>query len=84
MIKIRNNETQYIMKNITEKILESTSKKLDTLVNVKKDSFNSDVYKVLSDLAFLYEDAKITITEDDWNDALAWFNDKFFVEPDID
>lgn len=72
------------MKNITEKILESTSKKLDTLVNVKKDSFNSDVYKVLSDLAFLYEDAKITITEDDWNDALAWFNDKFFVEPDID
>lgn len=72
------------MKNITEKILESTSKKLDTLVNVKKDSFNSDVYKVLSDLAFLYEDAKINITEDDWNDALAWFNDKFFVEPDND
>lgn len=70
------------MKTLLEILNESSSKKLDTLIDVKKDNFNSDVYRVLSDLAYEYDKANIDISEDDWNDALAWFNDKFFIEPD--
>ncbi len=70
------------MKTLVEVLNESSSKKLDTLIDVKKDSFKGDVYRVLSELAYEYEKANVNISEDDWNDALAWFNDKFFVEPD--
>lgn len=70
------------MKTLLERLNESSNKKIETIIDLKKDSFNSDVYHVLTDLAYEYENANISISEDDWHDALAWFNDKFFVEPD--
>lgn len=65
----------YNMKQITT-FLESKSKKIET--NVSLDDFQNDLYNVLSDLMFEYNQAGKNVNKSEFEKAIKWFTEKFY------
>ena len=65
----------YNLKQITT-FLESKSKKIET--NVSLDDFQNDLYNVLSDLMFEYNQAGKNINKSEFEKAIKWFTEKFY------
>ena len=65
----------YNMKQITT-FLESKSKKIET--NVSLDDFQNDLYNVLTDLMFEYNQAGKNINKSEFEKAIKWFTEKFY------
>ena len=65
----------YNMKQITT-FLESKSKKIET--NVSLDDFQNDLYNVLSDLMFEYNQAGKNINKSEFEKDIKWFTEKFY------
>ena len=65
----------YNMKQITT-FLESKNKKIET--NVSLDDFQNDLYNVLSDLMFEYNQAGKNINKSEFEKAIKWFTEKFY------
>ena len=65
----------YNMKQITT-FLESKGKKIET--NVSLDDFQNDLYNVLSDLMFEYNQAGKNINKSEFEKAIKWFTEKFY------
>lgn len=65
----------YNMKQITT-FLESKSKKIET--NVSLDDFQNDLYNVLGDLMFEYNQAGKNINKSEFEKAIKWFTEKFY------
>ena len=63
------------MKQITT-FLESKGKKIET--NVSLDDFQNDLYNVLSDLMFEYNQAGKNINKSEFEKAIKWFTEKFY------
>ena len=63
------------MKQITT-FLESKSKKIET--NVSLDDFQNDLYNVLTDLMFEYNQAGKNVSKADAKKALDYFLEKFY------
>lgn len=68
------------MKNLSEYINES-NKTTRLPINYELDS---DIYNVLSDLAYQYELKGKDFEQKDVEKAFEWFLEKFFIEPDED
>lgn len=68
------------MKNLNEYINES-NKTTRLPINYELDS---DIYNVLSDLAYQYELKGKDFEQKDVEKAFEWFLEKFFIEPDED
>ena len=65
----------YNLKQITT-FLESKSKKIET--NVSLDDFQNDLYNVLTDLMFEYNQAGKNINKSEFEKAIKWFTEKFY------
>ena len=65
----------YNMKQITT-FLESKGKKIET--NISLDDFQNDLYNVLSDLMFEYNQAGKNINKSEFEKAIKWFTEKFY------
>ena len=65
----------YNMKQITT-FLESKGKKIET--NVSLDDFQNDLYNVLSDLMFEYNQADKNVNKSEFEKAIKWFTEKFY------
>ncbi len=65
----------YNMKQITT-FLESKNKKIET--NVSLDDFQNDLYNVLSDLMFEYNQAGKNVNKSEFEKAIKWFTEKFY------
>ena len=65
----------YNMKQITS-FLESKSKKIET--NVSLDDFQNDLYNVLGDLMFEYNQAGKNINKSEFEKAIKWFTEKIY------
>ena len=65
----------YNMKQITT-FLESKSKKIET--NVSLDDFQNDLYNVLSDLMFEYNQTGKNVNKSEFEKAVKWFTEKFY------
>ena len=65
----------YNMKQITT-FLESKSKKIET--NVSLDDFQNDLYNVLSDLMFEYNQVGKNVNKSEFEKAIKWFIKKFY------
>ena len=65
----------YNMKQITT-FLESKGKKIET--NVSLDNFQNDLYNVLSDLMFEYNQAGKNVNKSEFEKAIKWFTEKFY------
>ena len=65
----------YNIKQITT-FLESKSKKIET--NVSLDDFQNDLYNVLGDLMFEYNQAGKNINKSEFEKAIKWFTEKFY------
>ena len=65
----------YNLKQITT-FLESKSKKIET--NVSLDDFQNDLYNVLGDLMFEYNQAGKNINKSEFEKAIKWFTEKFY------
>ena len=65
----------YNMKQITT-FLESKSNKIET--NVSLDDFQNDLYNVLSDLMFEYNQAGKNVNKSEFEKAIKWFTEKFY------
>ena len=65
----------YNMKQITT-FLESKGKKIET--NVSLDDFQNDLYNVLSDLMFEYNQAGKNINKSEFEKAIKWFTEKIY------
>ena len=65
----------YNMKQITT-FLESKSKKIET--NVSLDDFQNDLYNVLSDLMFEYNQAGKNVNKSEFEKAIKWFTKKIY------
>ena len=65
----------YNMKQITT-FLESKSKKIET--NVSLDDFQNDLYNVLGDLMFEYNQVGKNINKSEFEKAIKWFTEKFY------
>ena len=65
----------YNMKQITT-FLESKGKKIET--NVSLDDFQNDLYNVLSDLMFEYNQAGKNVNKSEFENAIKWFIKKFY------
>jgi len=63
------------MKQITT-FLESKSKKIET--NVSLDDFQNDLYNVLTDLMFEYNQAGKNVNKSEFENAVKWFTEKFY------
>ena len=63
------------MKQITT-FLESKGKKIET--NVYLDDFQNDLYNVLSDLMFEYNQAGKNVNKYEFEKAIKWFTKKFY------
>ena len=63
------------MKQITT-FLESKGKKIET--NISLDDFQNDLYNVLSDLMFEYNQAGKNINKSEFEKAIKWFTEKFY------
>ena len=63
------------MKQITT-FLESKGKKIET--NVYLDNFQNDLYNVLSDLMFEYNQAGKNVNKSEFEKAIKWFTKKFY------
>ena len=63
------------MKQITT-FLESKNKKIET--NVSLDDFQNDLYNVLSDLMFEYNQAGKNVNKSEFEKAIKWFTEKFY------
>ena len=68
------------MKNLSEYINES-NKTTRLPINYELDS---DIYNVLSDLAYQYELKGKEFEQEDVEKAFEWFLEKFFKDPDED
>ena len=65
----------YNMKQITT-FLESKGKKIET--NISLDDFQNDLYNVLTDLMFEYNQAGKNINKSEFEKAIKWFTEKFY------
>lgn len=65
----------YNMKQITT-FLESKSKKIET--NVSLDDFQNDLYNVLSDLMFEYNQAGKNVNKSEFEKVIKWFTEKIY------
>ena len=65
----------YNMKQITT-FLETKGKKIET--NVSLDDFQNDLYNVLSDLMFEYNQAGKNVNKSEFEKAIKWFTEKFY------
>ena len=65
----------YNMKQITT-FLESKGKKIE--INVSLDDFQNDLYNVLSDLMFEYNQAGKNVNKSEFEKAIKWFITKFY------
>ena len=65
----------YNIKQITT-FLESKGKKIET--NVSLDDFQNDLYNVLSDLMFEYNQAGKNVNKSEFEKAIKWFTEKFY------
>ena len=65
----------YNMKQITT-FLESKSKKIET--NVSLDDFQNDLYNVLTDLMFEYNQVGKNVNKSEFEKAIKWFTKKFY------
>ena len=65
----------YNMKQITT-FLESKGKKIET--NISLDDFQNDLYNVLSDLMFEYNQAGKNVNKSEFEKAIKWFTEKFY------
>ena len=65
----------YNMKQITT-FLESKGKKIET--NVSLDDFQNDLYNVLGDLMFEYNQVGKNINKSEFEKAIKWFTEKFY------
>ena len=65
----------YNMKQITT-FLESKNKKIET--NVSLDDFQNDLYNVLGDLMFEYNQAGKNINKSEFEKAIKWFTEKIY------
>ena len=65
----------YNMKQITT-FLESKNKKIET--NVSLDDFQNDLYNVLSDLMFEYNQAGKNVNKSEFEKAIKWFTEKIY------
>lgn len=65
----------YNMKQITT-FLESKSKKIET--NVSLDDFQNDLYNVLSDLMFEYNQAGKNVNKSEFEKNIKLFTEKFY------
>lgn len=63
------------MKQITT-FLESKGKKIET--NISLDDFQNDLYNVLSDLMFEYNQAGKNVNKSEFEKAIKWFTEKFY------
>lgn len=63
------------MKQITT-FLESKDKKIET--NVSLDDFQNDLYNVLSDLMFEYNQAGKNVNKSEFEKAIKVFTEKFY------
>jgi len=63
------------MKQITT-FLESKSKKIET--NVSLDDFQNDLYNVLTDLMFEYNQAGKNVNKSEFEKAVKSFTEKFY------
>ena len=63
------------MKQITT-FLESKGKKIET--NVSLDDFQNDLYNVLSDLMFEYNQAGKNVNKSEFEKAVKCFTEKFY------
>ena len=69
-------------KSNAKKSFYSESLKEDLMDSSWGSDFRSDVYNALSDVAFKYYRKDISITDDDWNEAIEWFMTHFFESDD--
>ena len=65
----------YNMKQITT-FLESKGKKIET--NISLDDFQNDLYNVLSDLMFEYNQEGKNVNKSEFEKAIKWFTEKFY------
>ena len=65
----------YNMKQITT-FLESKGKKIET--NVSLDDFKNDLYNVLSDLMFEYNQVGKNVNKSEFEKTIKWFTEKFY------
>lgn len=65
----------YNMKQITT-FLESKGKKIET--NISLDDFQNDLYNVLSDLMFEYNQAGKNVNKSEFEKAIKWFTEKIY------
>ena len=65
----------YNMKQITT-FLESKNKKIETSVSL--DNFQNDLYNVLSDLMFEYNQAGKNVNKSEFEKAIKWFIKKIY------
>ena len=63
------------MKQITT-FLESKGKKIET--NVSLDDFQNDLYNVLSDLMFEYNQEGKNVNKSEFEKTIKWFTEKFY------
>ena len=63
----------YNMKQITT-FLETKGKKIET--NVSLDDFQNDLYNVLSDLMFEYNQAGKNVNKSEFEKVIKWFTEK--------
>lgn len=63
------------MKQITT-FLESKNKKIET--NISLDEFQNDLYNVLSDLMFEYNQVGKNVNKTEFEKAVKWFTEKFY------
>ena len=63
------------MKQITT-FLESKNKKIET--NISLDDFQNDLYNVLGDLMFEYNQVGKNVNKTEFEKAVKWFTEKFY------
>lgn len=66
------------MKNLNEKILEEKVKKLNTPLQCDKENFYSDLYAVLSDLMFNYNQTNAEPSKSEFEKQIKKFIEQFF------
>ena len=65
----------YNMKQITT-FLESKGKKIET--NISLDDFQNDLYNVLGDLMFEYNQVCKNVNKSEFEKVIKWFTEKFY------
>ena len=68
------------MKNLKEILLEG--KGIDLDVTIYGDDFNNDFYNAIAEVAYGYSKLNKDVSEDDFDKAVKFFKEKFFIEPD--